>query len=215
MNADLANALGNLLNRCTMPKILPEQCFPTSPLITKLLNKEANICKYDKEITELIDNVNKLYEQVDAAMEDIRTKNALLAIFSVVYQINALLQLSEPWKALKVDKDLHGLIMYVAMESLRIVGILLLPFLTTKAPIILKELGIPEDQWKINKEILTFGITEQGHKIGELKEILFMRYTPPKEEKPEPKKEQKKEPKQKKEKKEKKEKPQESEKPKE
>ena len=209
MNADLANALGNLLNRCTMPKILPEQCFPTSPLITKLLNKEENICKYDKEINELIANVNKLFEQVDAAMEDIRTKNALLAIFSVVYQINALLQLSEPWKAIKTDKDLHGLIMYVAMESLRIVGVLLLPFLTTKAPVILKELGIPEDQWKINKETLTFGVTPQGHKIGELKEILFMRYIPPKEEKP------KEEPKQKKGKKEKKPKSQEVEKPKE
>lgn len=85
MNADLANALGNLLNRCTMPKILPEQCFPNSPLITKLLNKETNICKYDKEITELIAKANALFEQVDAAMEDIRTKNALLAIFSVVY----------------------------------------------------------------------------------------------------------------------------------
>lgn len=209
MNADLANALGNLLNRCTMPKILPEQCFPTSPLITKLLNKEENICKYDKEINELIANVNKLFEQVDAAMEDIRTKNALLAIFSVVYQINALLQLSEPWKAIKTDKDLHGLIMYVAMESLRIIGVLLLPFLTTKAPVILKELGIPEDQWKINKETLTFGVTPQGHKIGELKEILFMRYIPPKEEKP------KEEPKQKKGKKEKKPKSQEVEKPKE
>lgn len=107
--------------------------------------------------------------------------------------------------------------MYVAMESLRIVGVLLLPFLTTKAPIILKELGIPEDQWKISKETLMFGITPQGHKIGELKEILFMRYVPPKEEQP-VKEQPKKEPKQKKDKKEKKEKKatqQEVEKPKE
>ena len=65
--------------------------------------------------------------------------------------------------------------MYVAIESLRIVGILLLPFLTTKAPVILTQLGIPKDTWVINKETMTFGWLKQGAAIGTEREILFQR----------------------------------------
>ncbi|CAL6038118.1 Methionyl-tRNA_synthetase [Hexamita inflata] len=200
-NADLANALGNLLNRCVMSKILPDQIVPKHEIIDKLIKNEAEIGPFETQLKDLVANVNKLFGLVDASMENLRTKDSLLAIMAVVYQINSLLQVSEPWKLIKSSTEQHSLIMYTAIEAMRIVGTLLLPFLPIKAPVILRQLGIPESDWKINAKILTFGYLQQGVPIGTEKGILFQRIEMEKVEpvKPEPK--PKKEPKEKKEKK--------------
>ena len=89
-------------------------------------------------------------EEVDKFMENLRTKDALNAIFRVVYAINNLLQQSQPWKLMKTDELNYKLIMYTAIESLRIIGILLIPFMPIKSRCILRQLGIPEESWVIN-----------------------------------------------------------------
>ena len=48
--------------------------------------------------------------------------------------------------------------MYTALESLRIIGTLLLPFLTEKAPVILEELGVDKKYWFINEQTMKFGL---------------------------------------------------------
>lgn len=65
-------------------------------------------------------------------MDNLRTKDSLNAIFAVVYQINGYVQAAAPWKLLKSDREMHGVVMYVAMNALKICGILLLAFMPGK-----------------------------------------------------------------------------------
>ncbi|KAH0571562.1 Methionyl-tRNA synthetase [Spironucleus salmonicida] len=163
LNADLANALGNLLNRCVVEKILPGQIVP-----------ECNIEDF-AQFKILIDNVEGLYATVNDAMIHYKTKDALFAIFAQVYAVNNFLQMNEPWKLIKTDIKKYNSVMFTAISLLRIIGILLLPFMPDKMEELLRQLGIPEDEWKINQKNLKFLVLKMGQKIGTEKAILFQR----------------------------------------
>lgn len=124
-------------------------------------------------------------------MENIRTKDALGCIFRVVYAINNLLQQSEPWKLIKTNPTDYKLVMYTAIECLRIVGILLIPFIPTKSRCILRQLGIPEESWAITPATMKFGWLQQGIDIGTERENLFQKFEIVVEPAPKPEKKEK------------------------
>lgn len=87
LNADLCNSLGNLLNRCIIERILPDQKVPQNTKIDALIRGEC-VSKFHEQIDQLIKQVNGLYATVDKFMVNLKTKDSLLAIFSHIYQLN-------------------------------------------------------------------------------------------------------------------------------
>ncbi|MCD4666871.1 class I tRNA ligase family protein, partial [archaeon] len=113
-NNELVNELGNLISR-------------TLTLVEKNL-KEVNKSKIELTIdTKKIDNYILKYE----------IHNALSEIFKFIQTCNVYINKKEPWK-LK-DKELEQ-VMYNLLEAIRIIGILIQPFL-------------PETSEKINKQL--------------------------------------------------------------
>lgn len=67
-----------------------------------------------------------------------------------------------PWKCINTDQILYDLCMYVSLDVMRIIGTLLLPFLTEKAPIIMERLNVHRSLWRIDEDIIRFGVTQPG-----------------------------------------------------
>ena len=139
INNDLANTIGNLLNR-------------TSSMSRKWFNNKVpsydsnNINKLEKYSKETIENyINNfnLYK-LDLAANTILT-----------FAINANLYLNEqePWKLIKDEKNISTVknIIYNVLESTRIIGLLLKPLLPELSSKIDSQLGlsyIKENEWK-------------------------------------------------------------------
>ncbi|KAK0665585.1 mitochondrial putative methionyl-tRNA synthetase [Cercophora samala] len=105
-------------------------------------------------------NLATLPATVDKHMQNLDPVSAIRAIMEVVTQANALLSEIEPWRLIKSttqeDHDLAHEMVYLAAESLRICGILLQPFLPTKAGQLLDMLGVaPENRTFKNTEIFS------------------------------------------------------------
>jgi len=127
-NADLANDLGNLLNRALG---LLGKNFEALPAPTKS-------GEFDAEIKEM---AVQLIGQVDRLMESIAFDTALETIFEYVRRINRYIQQTEVW-SLKDDLERMGTILYHAMEGLRVVSVLLLPFMPEISVRIFQQLGL-------------------------------------------------------------------------
>ena len=148
-NADLADALGNLLQRTC---ILIEKNFNLEiPKQGKLEDLDKNFIKK----TEIFEEVNQL-------MQNYQWHKALEKILELVHEANKYINQAEPWKV--QDKSRLGTILYNVVELLRIVSILLNPF-------------IPETTEKLAQQI--------GQEITSFKKTKFSKTTKGKIKKPE------------------------------
>ncbi|MBT5470548.1 MAG: methionine--tRNA ligase [Nitrospina sp.] len=139
LNSDLANNLGNLLNRTVnmMKKYfdgtLPEPAT-TGEEDTALQNTAR----------EVIDEVRKLYDEL--AFNKILQK-----IWELVDTTNQYIDKTGPWNLAKTDEGKERLktVMYNAAESLRVLGVLLFPFMPKSCEALMLQLGVEktiEDQ---------------------------------------------------------------------
>jgi methionyl-tRNA synthetase len=133
LNADLANNIGNLVSRTLNMTAkfsggcVPEPGDPEGP---------------EREVQAA---AAKAVTAVDEHLRAMEPQRALEAIFRVVDVANRYLELREPWKAAK-DPAREASVpttLYTCCEALRIVALLLSPFLPEKAPEILSRLGLP------------------------------------------------------------------------
>lgn len=134
-NADLANDLGNLLNR-TLTMI--EKYFGG---VIPEATEEAEV---DKTLNTLLQEV---LGKVDAAMDRIAFSDALSEIWRFISYTNKYIDLTTPWVLAKDDaqKGRLATVMYNLAESLRIIGILVKPFMPETAEKIYAQLGIEKD----------------------------------------------------------------------
>ena len=162
INSDLANNLGNLVNR-------------TLSMQNKYFNGEIA----NPEINESLDDELKTLamttvKNVDAHMNELRVADAISDIFNLLARCNKYIDETMPWALAKDPDSISRLatVLYNLLESIRISAVLLEPFLPVTSEKILNQLNT---QKRDIESVQTFGQLENGIRVIEKPEILFQR----------------------------------------
>ncbi|MCR4696112.1 MAG: methionine--tRNA ligase [Lachnospiraceae bacterium] len=161
VNSDLANVLGNLVNRTI-----------------SMSNKYFDGIVEDKEVAEAVDedlkNVAKgTYAKVCSKMDELKAADSITEIFTLFKRCNKYIDETEPWVLAKDDakKDRLATVLYNLTESIVIGASLLWPFLPATAEKIVESLGTSiRDYSDLDK----FGLYTKT-KVTDKPEILFAR----------------------------------------
>lgn len=135
VNADLANDLGNLLNR-------------TIAMIGKYF--DGKIPSYEGKVTEFDGTLQEFametVRKTEEAMEKLEFSIALSTIWQLVSRTNKYIDETQPWVLAKDEAKQGELasVMYHLAESIRIVSVLIQPFMTETPEKIWKQLGLKD-----------------------------------------------------------------------
>jgi methionyl-tRNA synthetase len=152
VNAELANNLGNLLNRTLT--LVEKNCGGTVP------NSEP-----DHDLREI---ANTVHGKVDEHMSRLEFAKALDAIFAVVDQTNKYINDEKPWALFKEGKQKEGeKVLFTALEILRRSAMSLYPFTPKLCQQMWHQLGYDDDLGTIGdaKDDGVFDVIAVGQKI--------------------------------------------------
>ena len=162
MNSDLANILGNLVNRTI-----------------SMTNKYFGGVVCDKGVSESVDDELKTIAAGTAAkvvgkMDELRAADALTEIFNLFRRCNKYIDETMPWALAKDEekKDRLSTVLYNLIESITIGASLLEPFMPETAHRIYTQLNTAARDYE---DIDKFGLYPNGNKVTDKPEILFAR----------------------------------------
>lgn len=161
-NSDLANDLGNLLNRTIgMMNKYFDGIIPTK--ITSKTN-------FDDSLNEYACNQVK---KVEECMDTYHVSNSLIEIWSLISRTNKYIDETSPWILVKEDQEKLKSVMYNLAEMLRKIAILIKPFMPQTSLNILSQLNITEENtWE---SLLNNNVIKENTKVLEKGEPLFIR----------------------------------------
>ena len=161
-NSDLANVLGNLVNRTVA---MSKKYFDSKVENPEVLEDVDN---------SLIEYAKKLPSLVDKKMDELRISDALEDIFELLRKSNKYIDDTTPWILAKDESKSDRLktVLYNLLESIRIASILLKPFIPETSEKILNILNTK----KTDYDTIEFGNLETNITLNE-PEVLFARIT--------------------------------------
>ena len=132
LNSDLANNLGNLLNRTV--NMMKKYFDATIPTPATPGDEDSEL---ESKAREVVDEVRKLYDELSF-------NKILQKIWELVDTTNQYIDKTGPWNLAKTDEGKERLktVMYNAAESLRILGVLLFPFMPKSCESLMLQLGV-------------------------------------------------------------------------
>lgn len=174
INSDLANDLGNLLNRSLgmYHKYFDGKVFPS-----------GNFEEIDLEIHQLF---SKTLEQVDTHMYAYEYSKALESIWKFISRMNKYIDQSMPWTLVKEEskKERLATVMNTLMTSLYKIAVLISPFMPESAQKIWNQLGVTKSIQNARLEdVSSWKIFPDEHSFGKA-EPIFPRIEVIEEEKP-------------------------------
>ena len=162
LNADLANTLGNLVNRTV-----------------SMSNKYFGGGVADKGVTEAVDAdlkelVTGAYDRIAQKMETLRVADAISEIFALFKRCNKYIDETEPWLLAKDPQkaDRLSTVLYNLVESIVIGASLLEPFMPGTAASIAAQM---QTELRSFEECTKFGLYPSGGRVTQKPEILFAR----------------------------------------
>ena len=184
INSDLANILGNLVNR-------------TIAMTNKYFGGVVtNPGVYEPVDDELKEMALAMPAKVQALMDEYKASKALDEIFALLRRTNKYIDDTMPWALAKDEtkKDRLATVLYNLIEAIRFAAIALEPFMPSTSTKILDQINTNEREMK---DLATFGLYKEGTKVTDKPQQLFARLDPKEVEKKvealQPKKEQPKE----------------------
>ncbi|MBD0380754.1 methionine--tRNA ligase [Paenibacillus sedimenti] len=156
VNHDLANDLGNLLNRTI---VMIDKYF-----VGKIPAYVPGATEFDESLLETVRSTVAKYEE---AMEKMEFSIALSAVWQLISRTNKYIDETQPWSMVKDEakRVTLGSVMYVLAESQRISSVLLRPFLTKTPQLIWQQLGLSAEElprltaWE---SVQSFGLLPTG-----------------------------------------------------
>lgn len=157
INFDLANDLGNLLNRTVA--MIDKYCGGAVPEFP------GSVTAFDDDLQEL---VQQTVAQVEKAMEEMQFSVALSSLWQLVSRTNKYIDETQPWVLAKDEarKGELDAVMHHLAESLRMVSIMLQPFLTHAPRGIWKQLGLAEGELTSWESMRSFGRIPGGTEVS-------------------------------------------------
>lgn len=162
LNSELANTLGNLVNR-------------TISMSNKYFGgevKNTNVCEpVDEELKAVVLGTKA---KVAAKMEELRVADAITEIFTLFKRCNKYIDETMPWALAKEEdkQDRLATVLYNLVEGICIGASLLESFMPETTGKILAQLNAPKREYE---ELETFGLYPSENKVTEKPEILFAR----------------------------------------
>ncbi len=165
INSDLANVLGNLVNRTIS---MQNKYF--HGVISNPMEREA----IDDELINLALDTPK---RVEKKMDTLHVGEAIDEIFALLKRCNKYIDETTPWVLGKDEtkKDRLATVLYNLLESIRISAVLLSSYMPETAEKILDELSTSQ---RDADSLTEFGMLECGHTVESKPEILFARIDP-------------------------------------
>ena len=162
MNSELANTLGNLVNRTI-----------------SMSNKYFGGVVENKGVTEPVDDDLKSFilsvpAKVDAKMEKLRVADAITEVFTIFKRCNKYIDETMPWALAKDEtkQDRLATVLYNLVEGICIGTTLLESFMPNTTKRILGQLNASE---RTLEDLKIFGLYPSGNKVTDKPEILFAR----------------------------------------
>ena len=162
LNSDLANILGNLVNR-------------TISMSNKYFGGTVENTKITTPVDEdLKTAVLEVVKKTDQKMEQLRVADAISEIFNIFRRSNKYIDETMPW-ALAKDEAQHGrlaTVLYNLVEAITIGASLLEPFMPETSQKILAQLKTDKRELS---QMDSFGLYPSGNQVTDAPEILFAR----------------------------------------